>query len=207
MRGAQKCGLGDAGQGAAALPISQEHLAEDLLPDPLHNQPLGLGCLRKRPGASCKLGKRRHRQAFGKIIDAPQRAVKRRERLEPKAGQARARNLRLRQAERGNHARVVKRPIPRSLRPRTGQVKPPRHGVRGKARPALVQAQTAAKPIVMSGLVAFGQNDEGGRVFDLLRHGSKTEFGEGAALLYPVSGGKREPRGAEFAVLADFLIL
>jgi hypothetical protein len=47
VRGAQQCRLGDAGERAAAAPVSHQGFAEDILSDALDDEPLGFGRLRQ----------------------------------------------------------------------------------------------------------------------------------------------------------------
>ena len=48
--GAQQCWFGDAGKGTAATPIVHQRIAEDVLADAHHHEPLSLGSPRQAGG-------------------------------------------------------------------------------------------------------------------------------------------------------------
>src|SRR5579883_380289 len=80
VRGAQQRPLGDAGERAAALPIVEQRVAEDVLPDTLHDEPLRLGRARQPCGFRFEPGERRRRQADAEPVNAIERGIERRQR-------------------------------------------------------------------------------------------------------------------------------
>lgn len=70
MRGPQESRVGNAGQGAAGLPVLQEASAEDVLADALDLQAFGFGFLRQLLGLRLKFHQRRVGQAGGQAVDA-----------------------------------------------------------------------------------------------------------------------------------------
>ena len=75
VRGAQKGRVGDACQGAAAVPVPHQAGAEDVLADPLHDQALGFGCAWQLGYADFELAQWRIREADAERIDPIQRRV------------------------------------------------------------------------------------------------------------------------------------
>ena len=104
--GAQQGRVGDAGQGAAALPVIHQAGAKNVLADPLHHQTLGLGC----PGQmrrKLEFAQRRIGQADAQRIDASERRIEFAQRVEGEAGLARAGHGGGGQAKFGDDACVV----------------------------------------------------------------------------------------------------
>ena len=86
VRRAQQGLIGDAGQRAAALPVNHQAGTKNVLADPLHHQPLGLGYLGQSCDANLEFPQRRVEQAYTQRINAIQCRIESAERIEGIAG-------------------------------------------------------------------------------------------------------------------------
>ena len=75
VRGAQKFGIGDAGQGAAPSPVFEQGCSENVLADTLDDQPLDFGRARHLGGGLLESFERRSGQAHAQLVNAVQRRV------------------------------------------------------------------------------------------------------------------------------------
>lgn len=75
VRSTEERGIGDAGERAAALPVVHEAGAENVLSDPLDDEPLDLGAFRELCCLVMEGFQRRVRKAGGKLVNTRQDRV------------------------------------------------------------------------------------------------------------------------------------
>lgn len=155
VRGPQESRVGNAGQGAAGLPVFHEARAEDVLADALDMEAFGFGGLGQRLGLRLKFHQRRVGQTGGEAVDARERGIERPQRGEGIAGRARARQICRRRVELLDDAGVIQRQEPGAVRPCGCEMDRARNGGRCKSGPAISLAQLGAEAVLPCGLVTF----------------------------------------------------
>ena len=90
MGRAQQHRISDAGQWAAAFPISYQGGAEVVLADALDDEAFRLGRLRQTDGQCAKPGDRGVGEAGAELVGAVERGMQRSQGIEAKGGEARS---------------------------------------------------------------------------------------------------------------------
>src|SRR6056297_14655 len=158
--GPQQSVVGDACQGATALPVGDQAFSEDVLPNTLNYQTLCFSRPWHPLRSVLELLQRRIREADGEFINTGHYHIERRQGLEPKPAKARATGIGHVETDLSQNTGMVdrKKPVAVLLR------RQPDRALRGRralSPPPLGLAMRPAKPILKGDLVALLSCHEG----------------------------------------------